>query len=140
MSLPVRFRLSSFGLCLPFLGLYTVLLLRYWLPRAKLCCFSAKSDRCDSTTRCSDGLRRCNRGGMQFNTFAEVHFSPFAEIVSRCGEIQPDRLPRAKLCCFSAKSDRCDSRTRRSDGFRRYNLASMKFGTLRERVFLRLPR
>jgi len=49
-------------------------------------------------------------------------------------------LPRAKLCCFSAKSDRCDSRTRRSDGPRRYELASMKFNTLRERSCLRLPR
>ena len=64
----------------------------------------------------------------------------FAEILSRCGEIQSDRLPRAKLCCFSAKSDRCDSRTRRSDGLRRYKLASMKFNTFARWVFLRLPR
>ena len=49
-------------------------------------------------------------------------------------------LPRAKLCCFSAKSDRCDSRTRRSDGLRRYKLACMNFNTLRESAFLRLPR
>ena len=52
----------------------TLLLLRYWLPRAKLCSFSAKFDRCDSTTRCSDGPRRCNRGSMKFNTFAEGTF------------------------------------------------------------------
>ena len=39
-----------------------------------LCNFSAKHDRCDSTTRCSDGLRRCNRGSMKFNTFAETIF------------------------------------------------------------------
>ena len=49
-------------------------------------------------------------------------------------------LPRAKLCCFSAKSDRCDSRTRHSDGSRRYELASMKFNTFAETIFLRLPR
>ena len=49
-------------------------------------------------------------------------------------------LPRAKLCCFSVKSDRCTGTARRSDGPRRYKLASMKFNTLRERVFLRLPR
>ena len=49
-------------------------------------------------------------------------------------------LPRAKLCCFSAKSDRCDSRARRSDGSRCCNCASMNFNTLRETVFLRLPR
>ena len=93
----------------------TLLLLRYWLPRTELCCFAAKSDRCDSTARCSDGLRCCNHGSTKFNTFAETFCSPFAELVPRCGEIQPDRLPRAKLCCFSANSDRCDSRTRRSN-------------------------
>ena len=49
-------------------------------------------------------------------------------------------LPRAKLCCFSAKSDRCTGTARRSDGPRRYKLASMKFNTLRESIFLRLPR
>jgi len=46
--------------------------------------------------------------------------SPFAEIARRCGEIQPDPLPRAKSCYFSAKSDRCDSKTQRSNGSRRY--------------------
>ena len=49
-------------------------------------------------------------------------------------------LPRAKLCCFSAKSDRCDSRARRSDGPKRYNRASMNFNTFAGCVFLRLPR
>ena len=49
-------------------------------------------------------------------------------------------LPRAKLCCFSAKSDRCTGSTRRSDGPRRYKLASMTFNTLRETTFLRMPR
>ena len=48
--------------------------------------------------------------------------------------------PRAKLCCFSAKSDRCDSRARRSDGPRRYKLASMKCKTFARCIFLRLPR
>ena len=58
-----------------------------------------------------------------------------------CGSVMIDFvLPRAKLCCFSAKSDRCDSTTRCSDGPRRCNLASMTFDTLRETVFLRLPR
>ena len=60
-------------LCLS-IALQPFLLLQYWLPRAKLCSFSAKSDRCDSTTRCSDGPRRCNRGSMKFNTFAEGIF------------------------------------------------------------------
>ena len=91
MSLPVRFRLSSFGLCLPFLGLYTVLLLRSWLPRAKKHSFSAKSDRCTGTARCSDGLRRCNRGSMKFNTFGETIFL---------------RLPRS--CRVAEKSDPID--------------------------------
>jgi len=49
-------------------------------------------------------------------------------------------LPRAKLCYFPAKSDRCDSRTRRPDGPGRYKRASMQFNTLRETIFLRLPR
>ena len=91
MSLPVRFRLSSFGLCLPFLGLYTVLLLRSWLPRAKKHSFSAKSDSPTSTTRRSDGLRRCNRGSTKFNTFVERLFL---------------RLPRS--CRVAEKSDPID--------------------------------
>ena len=66
--------------------------------------------------------------------------SPFAEIARRCGEIQPDPLPRAKSCYFSAKSDRCTSRTRCYDGPRRCELASMKFNTFARCVFLRLPR
>ena len=70
---------------------FPFLLLRHWLSRAKLCCFSAKSDRCDSRARHSDGPKRYKLASMQFNTFAEVHFSPFAEIVSRCGEIRSDR-------------------------------------------------
>ena len=49
-------------------------------------------------------------------------------------------LPRAKFCCFSAKSDRCDSRARHSDGTKRYKLASMKLNTFAETFFLRLPR
>ena len=49
-------------------------------------------------------------------------------------------LPRAKLCCFSAKPDRCDRRARRSDGCRRCNRASMNFNTFAETIFLRLPR
>ena len=44
------------------------------------------------------------------------------------------------MCCFSAKSDRCTGTARRSDGPRRYKLASMKFNTFGETVFLRLPR
>ena len=53
---------------------FTFLLLRYWLLRAKLCCFSAKSDRITSISRRSDGLRRSNRGIMKFNTFARWIF------------------------------------------------------------------
>ena len=60
--------------------------------------------------------------------------------MSRCGEIRSDRLPRAKLCCFSVKSDRCTGTARRSDGPRRYKLASMKFDAFARCVFLRLPR
>ena len=67
-------------------------------------------------------------------------FSPFAEILSRCGEIRSDRLPRAKLCCFSANHDSRASTTRHSDGPKGYKLAGMKFNTLRETIFLRLPR
>ena len=46
-----------------------------WLPRAKLWCFSAKSDRCDSRSRRSDGSRCCSRASMNFNTFARWFFS-----------------------------------------------------------------
>ena len=46
----------------------------FCLPRAKLCCFSTKSDLCDSNSRRSDGLRRSNRGDMTFNTFAGGYF------------------------------------------------------------------
>ena len=91
MSLPVRFRLSSFGLCLPFLGLYTVLLLRSWLPRAKKHSFSAKSDRCTGTARRSDGPRRYELASMKFNTLRERVFL---------------RLPRS--CRVAEKSDPID--------------------------------
>ena len=67
-------------------------------------------------------------------------FSPFAEILSRCGEIRSDRLPRAKLCCFSANHDSTTSTTRRSDGPKRYELAGMNFNTFARWIFLRLPR
>ena len=40
----------------------------------------------------------------------------------------------------AAKSDRCTCTARRSDGLRRYKLASMKFNTFARWVFLRLPR
>ena len=49
-------------------------------------------------------------------------------------------LPRAKLCCFSANSDRCDSRSGRSDGSRCCSRASMNFNIFGETIFLRLPR
>ena len=70
---------------------FTFLLLRYWLPRAKLCCFSAKPDRCDSTTRRSDGPRRYKLASMKFNTFARWTFL---------------RLPRS--CRVAEKSDPID--------------------------------
>ena len=69
-----------------------------------------------------------------------TRFPPFSEILSRCGEIRPDRLPRAKFCCFSAKPDRCDNRSRSSDGIRRCSRASMNFNTFAGCIFLRLPR
>ena len=53
---------------------FPFLLLRHWLSGAKLCCFSAKSDRCDSRARHSDGPRRCKLASMKFNTFAETVF------------------------------------------------------------------
>ena len=53
---------------------FTFLLLRYWLPRAKLCCFSAKSDRCTGRTRRSDGSRRYKRACIKLNTFARWVF------------------------------------------------------------------
>ena len=49
-------------------------------------------------------------------------------------------LPRAKLCCFPAKSDRCTGRARRSDGSRCCSRASMNFNAFARCVFLRLPR
>ena len=47
---------------------------------------------------------------------------------------------RAKLCCFSANHDSRARTARRSDGPRRYKLASRKFNTFARWVFLRLPR
>ena len=105
-----------------------------------VCCFSSKSDRCTGTAQRSDGLRRYKLASRKFNTFARWGFSPFAEILSRCGEIRSDRLPRAKLCCFSAKSDQYDSRTQRFDVRSRYKRASIKFNTSSGGCFLRLPR
>ena len=49
-------------------------------------------------------------------------------------------LPRAKKHSFSAKSDRCTGRTRRSDAPRCCKLASIMFNTFAEGVFLRLSR
>ena len=49
-------------------------------------------------------------------------------------------LPRAKKHSFSAKSDRCTGRTRRSDVPKRYKLAHMMFNTFAESIFLRLLR
>ena len=72
---------------------FTFLLLRYWLSRAKLCCFSAKSDRRDSRTRCSDGPGRYKLASVKFNTFV------------RCRIL---RLPRS--CRFEEKSDPIGSR------------------------------
>ena len=63
----------------------------FWLPRAKKHSFSAKSDRCTGTARRSDGPRRCNCGGMKFNTFARCVFL---------------RLPRS--CRVAEKSDPID--------------------------------
>ena len=69
-----------------------------------------------------------------------MSFSPFAEIVPRCEEIRPDRLPRAKLCCFSANHDSRADTARHSNGPKRYKRASMNFGAFKKKLFLRLPR
>ena len=63
----------------------------FWLPRAKLCCFSANYDSRAGTTRRYDGPRRSNRGIMKFNTFARWVFL---------------RLPRS--CRVAEKSDPID--------------------------------
>ena len=63
----------------------------FWLPRAKLCCFSANYDSRAGTTRRYDGPRRSNRGSMKFNTFGETVFL---------------RLPRS--CRVAEKSDPID--------------------------------
>ena len=49
-------------------------------------------------------------------------------------------LSRAKLWCFSANHDSRARTARRSDGPRRYKLASMKFDTFARWILLRLPR
>ena len=63
----------------------------FWLPRAKMCCFSANYDSRAGTTRRYDGPRRSNRGIMKFNTFGESVFL---------------RLPRS--CRVAEKSDPID--------------------------------
>ena len=63
----------------------------FWLPRAKLCCFSANYDSRAGTTRRYDGPRRSNRGSMKFNTFEETVLL---------------RLPRS--CRVAEKSDPID--------------------------------
>merc|ERR1712139_601230 len=58
-----------------------------------------------------------------------------------CGSVMIDfGLQRAKLCCFSANHDSRARIARRSDGPRRCKLAIMKVSTLRDTLFLRLPR
>ena len=98
---------------------------------------SRQSRKHNSTLRWTQGLSARTH---ELQYIARGRFPPFAEILSRCGEIRSDRLPRAKLCCFSAKSDRITSISRRSDGLRRYKLARINFNTLRDGIFLRLPR
>ena len=106
----------------------------YWLPRAKLCCFSAKSVRFPSARMApwhSDVF------GIESIHLTLLYHSP----PTICSSVIVDSwLPRAKLCCFSAKPDRCDSRSRRSDGSRCCSRASMNFNTFARCVFLRLPR
>ena len=45
-----------------------------WLPRAKLCCFSANQYSRAGTARRSDGPKRYNRASMNFNIFGESIF------------------------------------------------------------------
>ena len=58
-----------------------------------------------------------------------------------CGSVMIDfGLPRANLCCFSAKFDSRTRITRRSVGLRRSTRGSTKFNTFARCTFLRLPR
>ena len=72
---------------------FPLLLLRYWLSRAKLCYFSANHDSRARTARHSDGPRRYKLASMKFNTFARWSFL---------------RLPRS--CRVAEKSDPIGSR------------------------------
>ena len=47
---------------------------------------------------------------------------------------------KSQIMIFSAKSNRCENRARRSDGTRRCDRASMNFNTFAEGIFLRLLR
>ena len=72
---------------------FLLLLLRHWLSRAKLCCFSANHDSPTSIARRSDVPRRYKLASMKFNTFARWVFL---------------RLPRS--CRVAEKSDPIGSR------------------------------
>ena len=63
-----------------------------------------------------------------------------ADAYKRMSKFFDRKIPKAKKHSFSAKSDRCTVRTRRSDAPRCCKLASIKFNTFAEGVFLRLSR
>ena len=67
---------------------FTFLLLWYWLPRAKLRCFSAKSDRCTGRTRRSDAPRCCKLASIKLSL---IHIS------------EPTRLRRISYAVFCLK-------------------------------------
>ena len=73
---------------------------------------------------------------------APIHLALFCHTSGTiCGSVMIDFvLPRAELCCFSAKSDRCTGIAQRSDELRRCKLASIIFNTFARGVFFCLPR
>ena len=127
-------------LCLS-IALQPFLLLQYWLPRAKLCSFSAKSDRCDSTTRRSDGPRRYKLASMKFNTFGETIFLRLPRSYRVVEKSDPIGSREPNYAVFQQNPTVAQARqNRRSDGSRRCNRASMNFNTFAGWLFLRLPR
>ena len=95
-----------------------------------------------SRVLCNFHPRQCPIWHRHVIHIAPIHLTLlFYSSVTFCCSVMLDLcLPRAELCCFSANHDRCTGTARRSDGPRRCNRARMNFNTLRETVFLCLPR
>ena len=79
-----------------------------WLPRAKLCCFSANSDRCDSRSRRSDGPKRCIRASMNFNTFARCIFLRLARSCRVVEKFDKNHRFFMIFCDRAPRSERSD--------------------------------